>query len=249
MATSPQTINATPSTAAKPVGSLPLWGPKAAVVAGPTAPAREAWAGSTTSGTPGETTLTRVPAWGPKSGSSTPILQEGEDTRGWALRRPTNARMSGSVGNAGDEEVSMPRQWETRVGAQAQKLGFTGSKPSVILYTFMLAIAGLKDFVDLVVNPIPAVGFVVGVCFGIVIFICLMVFDDSTKGSGAGAKKNVAKILKSGKTLRIAALALGTTVDSLIPVLGMLPIETLTVLAMYLLGTAAYRKAKKEVGE
>lgn len=249
MATSPQTINTTPSTTAKPVGSLPLWGPKAAVVAGPTAPARGAWAGSAANDAAGGAALARVPAWGPKRSSSVPILREGEDTRGWALRRPTNARMSGGADNVGDGEISMPRQWETRVGAQAQKLGFTGSKPSVILYTFMLAIAGLKDFVDLVVNPIPAVGFVVGACFGVVIFICLMVFDDSTKGTGASTRKNVARILKSGKNLRIAALALGTTVDSLIPVLGMLPIETFTVLGMYLLGTAAYRKAKKEAGE
>lgn len=249
MATSSQTINTTPSTTAKPVGSLPLWGPKAAVVAGPTAPARGAWAGSATNDATGGAALTRVPAWGTKRNSSAPILREGEDTRGWALRRPTNARMSGGTGNVGDGEVSMPRQWESAVGTQAEKLGFTGNKPSVILYAFMLAIAGLKDFIDLVVNPIPAVGFVVGVCFGIVIFICLMVFDDSTKGTGAGAKKKVAKILRSGKTLRIVALALGTTVDSLIPVLGMLPIETLTVVGMYLLGTSAYRKAKKESGE
>jgi hypothetical protein len=247
MATSPETTNTTPSTATKPVGSLPLWGPKAAVVAGPTAPVRGAWVGADTSAPAGQASA-QLPNWGPRNGQA-PLLREGEDTRGWALRRPTNARMTGSEGNSSDGAAPVPRQWETRLTAQTEKLGFTGNKPSAILYAFMLGIAGLKDFIDLVVNPIPAVGFVVGVCFGIVIFICLMVFDDSTKGTGTGAKKNVAKILKSGKTLRIAALALGTTVDSLIPVLGMLPIETLTVLAMYLLGTHAYRQAKKESGQ
>ncbi len=112
---------------------------------------------------------------------------------------------------------------------------FTGVQPSFLLYLGMASIALLKDLLDLVViGSLPGVGTVVTLCFSFLIWMLMALFDRS------GGKSN-------NKMVRNAILVCISFVEALGFGLNFLPIETLSIAALYALAKKAARKEEKRL--
>lgn len=119
------------------------------------------------------------------------------------------------------------------------KIKFTGEKPSVFLYGGVAIIALFKDLLDLVgVGSFPAIGTVVTICFNILIFLLLALFDNSGGGS-----------VVNRKFIRGFIIIVLTLVEGLGFGLNFLPLETLTVVVLYIMARSAWKKAEKETNE
>lgn len=121
-------------------------------------------------------------------------------------------------------------------GKAVKKTKFTGEKPSMILYLGVSMIALFKDLLDLVgIGSLPAIGTVITFCLTFLIWILFLLFDKS----GGGSKANRAMV-------RGLILIFIGMVEGLFFGLNLLPIETATIIVLYLMARHAYKKAKKE---
>jgi hypothetical protein len=110
--------------------------------------------------------------------------------------------------------------------------------PSMILYAGLACLAFLKDLLDLaLVGSLPGIGSVVTLCFSFLIWILMFVFDRS------GGRSN-------NKTARSLTLLGFSMVESFGFGLNFLPIQTATVIVLYVMTRSAWKKeeirAKKE---
>lgn len=116
---------------------------------------------------------------------------------------------------------------------------FTGEKPSVFLYGGAALIALLKDLLDFVgIGSLPAIGFIVTACFSILIFLLLTVFDNS----GGWNKAN--RVIMRGLVFTLVVIFEGALFG-----LNFLPLETFTVIGLYIFAKRAWKKAEKEAEE
>src|SRR3990167_1055209 len=144
------------------------------------------------------------------------------------LRRVQQARRDVRDGKTRDDR-----------GRNATDTKFTGEKPSAMLYLGVSMIALLKDLLDFVgVGSLPGIGFVVTACFSFLIWILLVVFDNSSKGT----RHNMMLI----RGLVVIAFA---AIEGFAFGLNFLPIETMMVLVLYYLARKAWKKAKEEAEE
>lgn len=105
-----------------------------------------------------------------------------------------------------------------------------------IPYVIAFGAAILKDALDLAfIGSLPGIGTVITICASILIFFMMLL-------SGAGQKKKMAKgMIKKGLTL------IGGTIAEMIGFgLNFFPIETATVLLVYLMELADRKKAASE---
>lgn len=113
-----------------------------------------------------------------------------------------------------------------------------GEKPSWILYMIVGVFALFKDLTDLVFGFIPGIGsavaLVFGLCFSAVIYLLLMAFDRS---GGADNRKSAQLFVKRLLTL------LGATVVDMVPLIGFLPVTTLSVMLLYWMAKRAWKKS------
>ncbi len=116
----------------------------------------------------------------------------------------------------------------------------TGERPSWILYMVVGVFALFKDLTDLIFGFIPGIGLAIaivfGLCFSTMIYLLLLVFDRS---GGAGNLRSSQLFVK-----RLLVL-LGATVVDMVPLIGFLPVTTLSVMFLY---WAAKRSWKKSIG-
>ncbi|MDO8566413.1 MAG: hypothetical protein Q7S04_04525 [Candidatus Moranbacteria bacterium] len=120
------------------------------------------------------------------------------------------------------------------------KTKFTGEKPSFMLYGGATIIALFKDLLDFVgIGSLPAIGTVVTICFSLLIFILLTVFDNS----GGWNKTN--RVIMRGLVFTLVAIFEGIFFG-----LNFLPLETFTVIGLYLFARHTWKeediKAKEE---
>lgn len=141
---------------------------------------------------------------------------------------------------AAEEEVPDTRKIGRMIAARAlaahgaNKLRFTGRKPSATLYGGVAAIALLKDMLDLaMIGSLPGIGTIVTICFTFLIWILLAVFDRS------GGSKN----LQITRGLVLAGVA---AVEGLGFGLNFLPIQTFTVIFLYYKAQQAYRESMRK---
>jgi len=143
---------------------------------------------------------------------------------------------------AAPEEEAMPDRRQLRramlkQAARATRAGdlkFTGRKPSATLYGGVAAVALLKDMLDLVmIGSLPGIGTIITICFTFLIWIILAVLDRSSSGSG---NRQITRGLILGAVAAVEGLGFG---------LNFLPIETLTVILLYMLAYKAYFKAMR----
>jgi hypothetical protein len=114
---------------------------------------------------------------------------------------------------------------------------FTGVKPSFMLYLGLFFIAFLKDLLDFVgLGSLPGVGTVVTLCFSFLIWMLMTLFDRS------GGKSN-------NKMARGLVLFFLTMIEGVLFGLNFLPIESLTVIALYMMARSAAKKEEKRLGE
>lgn len=114
--------------------------------------------------------------------------------------------------------------------SQASRARFSGIQPSKVLYLGLAAIALLKDLLDFTgIGSLPGIGTVVTLCFSFLIWILMTVFDRS------GGKSN--RVMGRSLVLLFASL-----VEAIGFGLNFLPIETLTVVVLYMMA----RKAAKQ---
>ncbi len=107
------------------------------------------------------------------------------------------------------------------------------AQPSIILYGGLVCIALLKDLLDLaLVGSLPGIGSVVTLCFGFLIWILMFVFDRS------GGRSN-------NKIARSLTLLGFSMVESFGFGLNFLPIETVTVIALYIMTRSAWKKEEE----
>ena len=114
---------------------------------------------------------------------------------------------------------------------------FTAVKPSFMLYLGLALVALLKDLLDLVgVGSLPGIGTVITLCFSFLIWILMTMFDKS------GGKQNnqIARSLVLLFLSLLEAIGFG---------LNFLPIETLTVIALYVMAKSAAKKEQKRLWE
>lgn len=125
-------------------------------------------------------------------------------------------------------------QAKQQAAVEAAKANMTGEKPSFILFMIVGMIALLKDLLDLVfIGSLPGIGTVITMCFTFLIWVLLAVFDRS------GGRYNM-KIMR-GVVLMFVAIVEGLGFG-----LNFLPIQTITIVLLYLAARKAYKKAKKE---
>lgn len=106
----------------------------------------------------------------------------------------------------------------------------TGRKPSLVLYGGLVFVALFKDLLDLIgLGSLPFIGTVVTLCFSFLIFMLLVLFDRS---GGRGNKK-----MAQGMVMMF-----GTLIEGLGFVLNFLPLETLTVIFLYVISYRAWKK-------
>lgn len=118
---------------------------------------------------------------------------------------------------------------------QAGKAEFTGEKPSAMLYMGLSSIALLKDLLDFVgVGSLPAIGTVVTACFAFLIWMLMTLFDRS------GGKQN-------NKMARGLVLLFFSLVEAVGFGLNFLPLETLTVIVLYMMARGAWKKEQKRL--
>lgn len=107
------------------------------------------------------------------------------------------------------------------------------AQPSVILYGGLTGIALFKDLLDFVlIGSLPGIGSVVTLCFGFLIWILMFVFDRS------GGRSN-------NKIARSLTLVGFSMVESFGFGLNFLPIETFTVIALYIMTRSAWKKEER----
>lgn len=102
--------------------------------------------------------------------------------------------------------------------------------PSAILYAGLACLALLKDLLDLaLVGSLPGIGSVVTLCFSFLIWILMSVFDRS------GGRSN-------NKVARSLTLLGFSMVESFGFGLNFLPIQTGTIIVLYLMTRSAWKK-------
>lgn len=126
---------------------------------------------------------------------------------------------------------SVYRRARKQTGTQPH---FTGKAPSFVLYGGIGLIALLKDLLDwMLIGSFPGIGTVVTLCFNILIFL-LFLFDSS----GGGRRDN--------RVLARAIILIGVTLVEAIGFgLNFLPLQTLVVIALYIMANRAYQKEAK----
>lgn len=107
---------------------------------------------------------------------------------------------------------------------------------SFFQYFPALSVALLKDFFGLVLFWLPGGDILLSLCFGPIIFILLFVF-----AGGTGGKKLAVKVL-----LR-AGIVLAASVFDAIPFIGLLPLESLSIVLVYKL-EKAFAKIDEKLG-
>lgn len=129
---------------------------------------------------------------------------------------------------------SLYSQSRRRIAATAKNTKFSGEKPSTMLYLGVGMIALFKDLLDLAgIGSLPGIGTIVTFCFTALIWLLLTVFDKS------GAKGN-AKMVRS---LIIMLIAL---IEGIGFGINFLPIETGTVILLFILAKREWSKEKKK---
>lgn len=124
-----------------------------------------------------------------------------------------------------------------RKATSGGKPGAVAPRPSALLYGGLAMIALLKDLLDLaLVGSLPGIGTVVTACFGFLIWMLMTLFDRS------GGKSN-------NKTARSLVLLFASLVEAIGFGLNFLPIETLTVLALYMMARTAWKKDEARAKE
>lgn len=124
-------------------------------------------------------------------------------------------------------------------GRNAQDTKFTGEKPSAMLYLGVSMIALLKDLLDFVgVGSLPGIGFVVTACFSFLIWILLVVFDNSSKGT-----RHNMRLIRGLVVIAFAA------VEGFAFGLNFLPIETTMVIVLYHLARRVWKKEEEKAKE
>lgn len=126
-----------------------------------------------------------------------------------------------------------------------EKLGVnlrtTGEKPPWLLYMVLGMFALLKDMLDLVLGLIIGIGSVVslatGMCFSLVAFLLLTIFDRS----GSSDNLWVAKKMVHRAIIFVSATLVGT-----LPIIGsFVPETTLAIIVLYALARRAWKKGQK----
>lgn len=112
---------------------------------------------------------------------------------------------------------------------------FTGVKPSLLLYLGLFFIAFLKDLLDFVgLGSLPGLGTVVTICFSFLIWMLMTLFDRS------GGKSNK-------KMARGLVLIFFSLVEALFFGLNFLPIQSGTVVVLYIMARSAAKKEEKRL--
>ena len=112
---------------------------------------------------------------------------------------------------------------------------FTGTKPSTMLYLGLSCIALLKDLLDFTgVGSFPGIGTVVTICFSFLIWMLMTLFDRS------GGKN-------STKMARGLVLMFFSLVEAVGFGLNFLPLETFTVVILYMMARSAWKKEQKQL--
>lgn len=119
--------------------------------------------------------------------------------------------------------------------SQMKGAQFTGEKPSVRLYLGLACIALLKDLLDFVgVGSLPGLGTVVTACFAFLIWMLMTLFDRS------GGKQN-------NKMARGLVLMFFSLVEAIGFGLNFLPLQTLTVVVLYIMARSAWKKEQRRL--
>lgn len=122
------------------------------------------------------------------------------------------------------------------------KLGFTGQKPSWLLYMIVGVFALLKDILDIAFGVFPGLGTVIsltlGFGFSVIIFLLLSIFDRS--GAGSGKNRAIAKQF----TRRFITL-LGTLLVDILPIVNFLPVTTLSIIVLYWLAKRDWKRGQR----
>ncbi len=112
---------------------------------------------------------------------------------------------------------------------------FTGVKPSLLLYLGLFFIALLKDLLDFVgIGSLPGLGTVVTICFSFLIWMLMTLFDRS------GGKSNK-------KMARGLVLIFFSLVEAIFFGLNFLPIQSGTVVVLYIMARSAAKKEEKRL--
>ncbi len=112
----------------------------------------------------------------------------------------------------------------------AGQASFTRKPPSALLYLGLAMIAFFKDLLDLAgLGSLPGVGTVVTACFAFLIWILMVMFD----GSGGRLKNKLARSLVLMGFSLVEGLGFG---------LNFLPLETGTVVILYVMARSAWKK-------
>lgn len=114
----------------------------------------------------------------------------------------------------------------------------TGEKPSWILYMIVGVFALFKDLTDLVFGFIPGIGMAIalvfGFCFSTVIYVLLMAFDRS------GGARN---LHSSQLFIKRLLVLLAAMVVDMVPLVGFLPVTTLSVMLLYWMAKHTWKKS------
>jgi hypothetical protein len=120
-----------------------------------------------------------------------------------------------------------------RLAAQAKMEG-TGAKPSFFLFSLLGILALFKDMLDLIgLGSLPGIGTIVTAGFSLTMFLLLLVFDRS----GGRANRRMMQGL---------IVTAGGLIEGLGFIINFLPLQTLTVIFLYLVARRSWKRAHKE---
>ncbi len=109
----------------------------------------------------------------------------------------------------------------------------TGEKPSFLLFGGLALIGLLKDTLDLIgIGSLPVLGTGITLCFSFFSFMLLLLFDRS---GGRGNKRMAQGMV----------VTLGTLVEGIGFVINFLPLQTLTVVFLYLISYKSWKSAQQ----